>query len=234
MPANKIHPFVRLAWRIDLARGRTHVVYPQWLREGLFHARPLLGNLWGWIAQTLLHEPALRARCRQVGAGLRLYGAPRIMGNGIIDIGREVEIAPELSLLIGLGMPEPPVLQIGDYAHVGPQNIFCIVRGLTIGTHVRTGPGVCIYDNDMHPMDPVRRREQTETMPLTKSAPIVIEDDVWIGLHALVLKGVHIGRGAVVAAGAVVTESVPSGSVVAGNPARVVGQIDAAAAPPRG
>ncbi|MBI1813696.1 MAG: acyltransferase [Deltaproteobacteria bacterium] len=148
------------------------------------------------------------------------------MGDGIIEIGREVEIAPDLSLLVGLGTPEPPLLRIGDYAHVGPQNIFCVARGLTIGTHVRTGPGVCIYDNDMHPMDPVRRREQNDTMPFIKSAPVVIEDDAWIGLHALVLKGVTIGRGAVVAAGAVVTASVPAGCVVAGNPARVVTRLD--------
>jgi acetyltransferase-like isoleucine patch superfamily enzyme len=51
--------------------------------------------------------------------------------------------------------------------------------------------------------------------------PIVIEDDVWIGTHAVILPGVRIGRGAVVAAGAIVTRDVPAGVIVAGVPARI-------------
>jgi acetyltransferase-like isoleucine patch superfamily enzyme len=57
-------------------------------------------------------------------------------------------------------------------------------------------------------------------------APVDIGDDVWIGRGALVLPGVTIGDGAVVAAGAVVTKDVPAGSVVAGVPAKVVGRAD--------
>ncbi len=56
--------------------------------------------------------------------------------------------------------------------------------------------------------------------------PVVVEDDVLIGANAVVLEGVRIGKGAVVAAGAVVTEDVPEYSVVAGTPARVIKQVD--------
>lgn len=56
-------------------------------------------------------------------------------------------------------------------------------------------------------------------------APIVVEDDVWIGPAAVITQGVTIGAGAVVAAGAVVTRDVPAGTVVAGVPARVIKQI---------
>jgi acetyltransferase-like isoleucine patch superfamily enzyme len=217
-----VHTFVRWTWALDRARGRVQIPWPAWLREALFHARPLWQHGWGWLAQTLVYEPALRYRCRSVGQRLRLYGAPQIMGNGVIAIGDDVEIAPGLSLLVGLGLNHPPELSIGDHVHIGPDNIFSVTRGLRIGRHVRTAPGVCIFDNDMHPLDPVRRREQIGTMAHTASAPIVIEDDVWIGLHAIVLKGVTLGRGAVVAAGAVVTESVAPGAVVAGNPARAI------------
>ncbi|NEE07867.1 sugar O-acetyltransferase, partial [Streptomyces sp. SID7499] len=57
-------------------------------------------------------------------------------------------------------------------------------------------------------------------------APIVIEDDVWIGAAAVITQGVTVGAGAVVAAGAVVTRDVPAGTVVAGVPARVIKKID--------
>ncbi|MEV7663036.1 DapH/DapD/GlmU-related protein [Paenarthrobacter sp. NPDC089316] len=57
---------------------------------------------------------------------------------------------------------------------------------------------------------------------MTAPREVVIEDDVWIGARAIILPGVRVGRGSVVAAAAVVTKSVPPFSVVAGNPARVV------------
>ena len=59
----------------------------------------------------------------------------------------------------------------------------------------------------------------------SESAPIVIEDNVWIGEYATILKGVTIGKGAVVASHAVVTKDVPPYTIVAGNPARVVKEL---------
>jgi maltose O-acetyltransferase len=58
----------------------------------------------------------------------------------------------------------------------------------------------------------------------TKSAPVVIEDDVWIGFNAIILKGVRVGRGAVVGAGSVITKDVDPFTVVVGNPQRVSGK----------
>jgi len=59
-----------------------------------------------------------------------------------------------------------------------------------------------------------------------RSAPVIIEDRVWIGCQAIILAGVTIGRGSVVAAGAVVTKDVPSGMLVGGNPARVIRETE--------
>jgi acetyltransferase-like isoleucine patch superfamily enzyme len=96
---------------------------------------------------------------------------------------------------------------------------------ITIGNRVLIAHFASIYDNNNHPIDPGAR---AKNMPIGKDdfAPVVIEDDVWIGAHAVVLKGVTIGRGSVVAMGSVVTKDVPPMTVVAGNPARVVKQID--------
>lgn len=94
---------------------------------------------------------------------------------------------------------------------------------IDVGDRVLLGANVLITDTDFHPLDPAVRRE---TPQAGARAPVVIEDDVFIGTQAVILKGVHIGRGAVVGAGAVVTRAVPAGAIVAGNPARIVGRAD--------
>ena len=76
-----------------------------------------------------------------------------------------------------------------------------------------------MLDNDFHNLPPHLRHEPPT--PQTQ-APIVIEDNVWVGATALVLKGVHIGQDSAVGAGAVVRDDVPAGCVVSGNPAQVV------------
>lgn len=88
-----------------------------------------------------------------------------------------------------------------------------------IGDDVKIGGCVLMTDTDAHPMDFMTRRSSNEG---TKSAPIVIEDDVWIGAHCVILKGVTIGARSVVGAGSVVTKSIPSDCVAAGNPCKVI------------
>lgn len=80
------------------------------------------------------------------------------------------------------------------------------------------GPFCYITDHD-HGME---RGIPIKDQPLVGSA-VVIEDDVWIGAHVTVLKGIRVGSGAVVGAGAVVTRDVPTGAIVAGIPAKVIG-----------
>ena len=91
---------------------------------------------------------------------------------------------------------------------------------ISIGGKTRIGPQTLIYDSDFHAVDPDLRNHPGKT------EPVVIEENVWIGSRAIILKGVHIGRDAVVAAGCVVTKDVPPGSIVAGNPMRLVGNVN--------
>ena len=94
-----------------------------------------------------------------------------------------------------------------------------IHKGVTIGDNVKIGACVLMTDTDAHPMDYLARRTSNEG---TKSAPIVIEDDVWVGAHSIILKGVTIGARSVIGAGSVVTKSIPADCVAAGNPAKVI------------
>ena len=102
-------------------------------------------------------------------------------------------------------------------------NYMCIIldnNEIRIGNHVMIGPAVQIY-TAAHDLLAETRIQGWEV-----AKPIEIEDNVWIGGGVIVLPGVRIGRNAVVGAGAVVSRSVPANTVVAGNPARVIREIE--------
>jgi acetyltransferase-like isoleucine patch superfamily enzyme len=100
---------------------------------------------------------------------------------------------------------------------------------IEIGSHCLISWNVGIADSDFHPLEPAQRLIDAQALapffkdrpprPKLKTAPVIISDNVWIGMNATILKGVTIGENSVVAAGSVVTKSVPANTVVAGNPA---------------
>lgn len=113
-------------------------------------------------------------------------------------------------------------LLIGD--QVGMSGvIICASERISIGDRVLLGADCAIYDTDFHPLDAQARLVNDLSKVGVK--PVVVGSDVWIGARAIVLKGVTIGDGAIIAAGAVVTRDVPPGAIVAGVPAKVVRQL---------
>lgn len=111
------------------------------------------------------------------------------------------------------------IIQIGD--NVGVSGCTISGKHIIIGNNVLIGSGVLITDSDAHPIHPRLRHDGNYIV----TAPIVIEDDVFIGARSIILKGVTIGKGAVVGAGSVVTKDIPGMSIVGGNPAKVISQI---------
>jgi galactoside O-acetyltransferase len=123
------------------------------------------------------------------------------------------------------------LLSIGDRTFVGGSTIV-IANRVEIGDDVLIAWGCTIIDHDSHAVRfSDRRNDATNWYDGNKDwshvgiEPVIIENKVWIGLNALILKGVTIGEGSVVAAGSVVTGDVPPHVVVAGNPARVVREL---------
>lgn len=122
---------------------------------------------------------------------------------------------------------------IGNHGYVGPGARIWALREIQIGDRVFISHGVNLHDSDSHSLSARERHERFlekmkhgvhQTEEHAKAAPLIVEDDVWIGFNAIVLKGVRIGRGAVVGAGSVVTKEIPPFTVVVGNPARAVGK----------
>lgn len=127
-----------------------------------------------------------------------------------------------------LAAGEDAVIEIGDETYVANASLVATAR-VTVGARCLIAGGVTIADSDFHPLGPAARVADAVALspvgdrarrPPVAALPVVIEDDVWIGWNATVLKGVRVGAGAVVDPGAVVTRDVPPGARVAGNPAR--------------
>ena len=113
------------------------------------------------------------------------------------------------------------ILEIGaDFGMTG--GVICAAEKIIVGDRVIVGANCTIVDTDFHPLGPVERQEDTRA---GRTAPIFIEDDVFVGMHSLILKGVTLGQGCVIGAGSVVARSVSAGTVVAGNPARILGPV---------
>ena len=126
-----------------------------------------------------------------------------------------------------LGIEKNGYVEIGDYSYISGACIAAYDK-IIIGKYVFIAGGVTIVDTDFHPLDPAQRLLDTVAVstvgdksrrPKFETAPVVIEDDVWIGFNATILKGVTIGKGSIVEPGAVVSKNVPPGSIVSGNPA---------------
>lgn len=98
-------------------------------------------------------------------------------------------------------------------------------RSITIGRDCRIGPNVEVLDSDFHGLEPHQRNISRPEW----AKPVVIEDNVFVGGNVVILKGVRVGTGSVIANGSVVTKDVPPMTVVGGNPARVVKMFTAQA-----
>ena len=101
------------------------------------------------------------------------------------------------------------VLSIGNYTGIGDNNVIVAREKIVIGNNVMIGPNVCIYDHDH-----VFNKEGIMRDLGFTTAPVIIEDNVWIAAGVIILKGVTIGSGSVVAAGTIVTKDIPQNSVV--------------------
>lgn len=114
----------------------------------------------------------------------------------------------------------PHNIHIGNNVFINQQCIFVAEEKITIGNNVSIGFRSMFITSNSEPYFHPKTKERMKYFE-----PIVIEDDVWIGAGAIILSGVRVGRGSVVAAGAVVTRDVPARSLVGEVPARIIKRI---------
>jgi acetyltransferase-like isoleucine patch superfamily enzyme len=174
----------------------------------------------------IYYGPLLRREARVVGRGLVLYeDMPKIFGNLRIELGERVTLSGK-HVWFGCGDDSEKLLKVGDDSYIGSAAEIFSGSEVVIGKHVLIANHVLLNGYDGHPLDPLKRAAGEKADDGGFGA-IRIGDYAWIGSKAIILKNVTIGRGAVVASGAVVTKDVPELTVVAGNPAKQVRVIDA-------
>jgi acetyltransferase-like isoleucine patch superfamily enzyme len=129
-------------------------------------------------------------------------------------IGERVRLVSTVAT-IDLSVGPGATLEIGDQVYI---NYGCSIGAtelVRIGPRCNIGTYCIMMDNDYHSLEPERRNE----MP--PSAPIILEENVWLGARVIVLRGVRIGANSVVGAGSVVSKDIPPRSVAVGVPAKV-------------
>ena len=131
--------------------------------------------------------------------------------------GAELHVDGEFKMMYGstIQVFENGKLKLGR-SYINSDTLIACRKNISIGDGVMIARGVKIYDTDYHKI------LDAQDSIINPDADVIIENHVWIGVNAIVLKGVTIGEGSIIAAGAVVTQDVPKGCMVAGNPARVI------------
>lgn len=181
-----------------------------------------------WSAIT---RPMARLKGIELGKGVKFYGKTHLRRSP----GTRIEIGDHCSFrsaftsnLVGINRPclictwfDEAVIEIGD--HVGMSGtVIGAKQHIKIGNHVMCGGNAFITDFDWHPTDPNLRHRSD----LAPSAPTIIEDNVWIGMNAVIMKGVTIGQNSVIGANSVVVRDIPPNVIAAGNPAKVIKPLD--------
>lgn len=171
----------------------------------------------------------LYAQLRKHGV---VYGK-KLRGNlCIIKNKGQIELGDNVSLN---SFPDGELYKTGLLTHLNTSHIRignnCLLNGtvihsrdtVIIGDNCMFGPGVVILDNDSHntSIDPIIRRTGKISV-----IPVVIGNNVWVGMHSIIMKGVHIGDNSVIASGSVITKDVPSNQLFGGNPARLIKKLE--------
>ena len=169
----------------------------------------------------------LKSICEK-GTNFIVRGKIKIIGGQFIHIGNNFYAGPECRIEAWERYNDKrfsPKITIGNGVRINSKCHIGAINCIQIGNNVLFGSNVFITDhshgrcieaeNDIAPSD----------RDLFSKGPVVIEDNVWLCENVIILPGVHVGRGCIIGAGAVVTKDVPPYSVVVGNPAKVVKQI---------
>lgn len=186
------------------------------------HLRTLLRKVVKVLRDPVLAAALLNAQLRIRGKArlplsVRLTGRIRLRCDGDVEFGQGVILVGDVTPIEFVSHRDA-CISIGDHTFINYGSSILAHKQVKIGRHCLLGHYTLILDNSEHGV------ERREVRPA--SAPVIIEDHVWIGSCAIILPGVFIGHHSVVGAGSVVTKDIPANCLAVGNPARVVRQFE--------
>jgi acetyltransferase-like isoleucine patch superfamily enzyme len=167
----------------------------------------------------------------ELGNKVSIYGYPVLSQapNSKIEFGKNITLISE-SYFSEPGVNHPVVirllnenarLKIGDNVGISGGGI-CVATEVSIGNNVMLGANTFITDTDFHPIAPENRRFSRENV---KTRKVIIEENVFIGMDSIILKGVRIGKNSIVGAGSIVAKDIPENQIWGGNPAKFIREL---------
>ncbi len=185
----------------------------------------VIRSIYYFLIRVFLCEPFFKAYCTKCGRGVRTgVFFHWVQGRGELIVGDNVRIDGKCSFSFASRFSSKPTLIIGDNTGIGHACSFTIAKKIVVGRNCEIAAQVFIFDSPGHPADSVARMAGFPPAE-DEVKPIIIEDNVWIGRRAIIMPGVTVGQGSIVATGAVVMMNVPPNTLVAGNPARQVRRL---------
>lgn len=165
------------------------------------------------------------------GKGLKVFGVLklRVTRRGRVYVGDHLYINSGSNFNL-IGRQQKTIfwvegeLSIGNNTGISATALICNHK-ISIGNYVKIGGGVCIYDTDFHHLDPEIRKDPLLDKDNAQKSPVIIEDNVFIGAHSTILKGVTIGENSVVGACSLVSKNIPANQIWGGNPAKLIKEL---------
>jgi maltose O-acetyltransferase len=167
--------------------------------------------------------------------GVRLYVPLRCDGEGKVQVGEKTRLGCRISTRFGNGSILLQARGLNSSIQIGrncafSNNVSIVsMESVEIGDACLIGELVSIMDSDFHGIDPDKRRSDA-----VQSAPVKLENNVWLGSRVIIQKGVTVGANSIITPGAVVTASVPANTIAGGVPARVIRELTQSSDPLQG
>jgi len=219
---HKQSPFYAFIYKFYKGVENISVILPSFIVSMLYFERIFRKKVWNWFKNKFYYEPLLKYRCDIVGRNVKTDGdIPLITGGGKITIGDNVKIGNRGAWIVTSNLYAEPELIIGDNTTINYKTGISVECRVEIGKNCVIAGETMIFDNNSHGLYYKNNRK----MNRDDVSPIIIEDHVWIGMRSIILKGVTIGFGSVVAAGSLVTKDVAPMTIVGGNPAKFIKNI---------
>lgn len=219
-------PLARRLLHLALAVRHFEIPAPRLLYRPLYAVYRGAQGLVGASLRVLWWTPLFKSRLAGPAPRLYLYGGlPAVLGPLHIEVGPDCRIAGALTISGRSCAHEMPQLRIGRNVGIGWGSSLAVGHRIQLGDNVRIAPGCLLAGYPGHPLDAARRAAGAPEDD-AQVGDIVLEDDVWLASRVLVMAGVRIGHGSVVAAGSVVTRDLPAGVLAGGVPARVLRHLE--------
>jgi acetyltransferase-like isoleucine patch superfamily enzyme/acyl carrier protein len=221
--ATSDHWVAAAARKVRRSIRRFSIPAPRLIFAPILYTFTSMRSSYYFLVRVLLCEPLFKTYCRSYGAnfhtGTYLHW---VQGKGDIILGDNVTIDGKCLFQFAVRFSDRPTLKVGNDSGISHGCQFTIGKSITIGSHCKIASGTMFFDSSGHPTQ-AQDRAKGGAPSAERVRPIFVQDYAWIGRNCIIMPGVTIGEGAIVATGSVVMSDVAPYTVVGGNPAGQIG-----------